>query len=78
MESKALGKRYALQELKVVWGLKTLWCGTRQLMVRHLWDLARKKDTMWVKWCHTFMIKGKHLWTGSFHGDMSWTWRKLL
>ena len=32
-------------------------------MVKHLWNLARKKDSLWVKWCHTCVIKGRCLWT---------------
>ena len=36
-------------------------------MVKHLWDLARKKDSLWVKWCHTYIIKDKCLWTLKCH-----------
>ena len=47
-------------------------------MTRHLWDVARKKDTLWVKWCHTFMLRECSLWNCSCTGNISWTRRKLL
>ena len=28
-------------------------------MLRRLWDIARKKDSMWVNWCHVFMLRRK-------------------
>lgn len=47
-------------------------------MIRHLWDIARIKDSLWVKSCHMYMLRGKNLWAGVFSGDVSCTWRKLM
>lgn len=30
-------------------------------MISHLWNLARKEDSMWVKWCHMVMLRSKNL-----------------
>ena len=47
-------------------------------MMRHLWDIARKKDSLWVKWRHVYMLKGRSLWGVDCAYNASWTWRKLL
>lgn len=31
-------------------------------MMRHLCDIARKKDILWVKWCNVYMLRGISLW----------------
>ena len=59
-------------------GIKCIVMWNKACMLRHMWDLARKKDSMWVQWCHTYMLKGRSLWVGEVHGDVSWTWRKLM
>ncbi|XP_058211744.1 uncharacterized protein LOC131323927 [Rhododendron vialii] len=35
----------------------------RASMLRHLWALCKKADTLWVKWMHTYFIKENCLWT---------------
>lgn len=47
-------------------------------MAKHLWDIASKKDTLWVKWCHEYMLKGQCLWTCRLPNDASWTWLKIM
>ena len=50
----------------------------KALMMRHIWDIARKKDTLWVKWCHVYMLRGRSMWGSRCAPDASWTWRKLM
>lgn len=50
----------------------------KALMMRHKWDIARKKDTLWVKWCHVYMLRGRSMWGSRRASDASWTWRKLM
>ena len=59
-------------------GVKDVFIWNNACMMKHLWDLARKKDSLWVKWCHMFMLRGKNLWNCSCGIDASWTWRKLM
>ena len=59
-------------------GIKSAVTWNKALMVRHLWDLARKKDSLWVKWCHSYMLRGRSMWGVDVQGDVSWTWRKLM
>lgn len=46
-------------------GIKNVVVWNQESMVRHLWDIARKKDSLWVKWCHQYRLMNKSLWEGS-------------
>lgn len=65
---------------KEEWGLgiKKVCEWNKAAMCKHLWDLARKKDSLWVKWCHIFMLKGRNLWVCPIANGSSWAWRKIL
>ena len=58
-------------------GIPSIYVVNKANMIKHLWDLACKKDSLWVKWCHTYIIKGSCLWTLKCHQNASWTWRKI-
>ncbi|GFS37087.1 multidrug resistance-associated protein 3 [Actinidia rufa] len=47
-------------------------------MIRHLWALSAKADTLWVKWVHTFVIKNRCLLNVKLLQGSSWTVRKLF
>lgn len=47
-------------------------------MAKHLWDLASKKDSLWVKWCHTHMLGDKCLWSCRVQPNGSWLWQKIM
>lgn len=50
----------------------------KAIMLRHLWALCKKADTMWVKWIHFYFIKGQCLWSMDIPNDASWTTRKVM
>lgn len=58
-------------------GIPDIFTCNKANMAKHLWDLARKKDSHWVKWCHMFMIKDKCLWGCRCPSNASWTWLKI-
>nr|GEZ26176.1 hypothetical protein [Tanacetum cinerariifolium] len=39
-------------------GIKDLSLWNKAMLVKHLWNLACKKDTLWVKWIHAVKLKG--------------------
>ena len=47
-------------------------------MVKHIRDLASKKDSLWVKWCHIYLLRGKCLWNCKIQQNVSWTWLKIM
>lgn len=59
-------------------GLKSLQVWNRATMLRHLWALCKKEDTLWVKWVHSYMIRDQNIWATKVPQDCSWTVRKLL
>ncbi|XP_058198473.1 uncharacterized protein LOC131313995 [Rhododendron vialii] len=59
-------------------GLKSLQVWNKATMLRHLWALCKKEDTLWVKWVHSYMIRDQNMWAMKVPQDCSWTVRKLL
>ena len=59
-------------------GIPNIFYCNKASMARHLWDLASKKDTFWVKWCHIYMLRNQCLWSWQGAIDTSWTWLKLM
>lgn len=47
-------------------------------MLKHLWALCKKADSLWVKWVHTYIIKNQSLWHMDTPRDSSWTIRKIF
>ncbi|KAI8555077.1 hypothetical protein RHMOL_Rhmol05G0146500 [Rhododendron molle] len=38
-------------------GFKGIKVSNRAAMLKHLWALCMKADTLWIKWVHTYIIK---------------------
>ncbi|XP_019261681.1 PREDICTED: uncharacterized protein LOC109239557 [Nicotiana attenuata] len=34
----------------------------RAALLKHLWNLGKKKDKLWIKWVHAYYIKGREPW----------------
>lgn len=47
-------------------------------MLKHLWALSKKADSLWVKWVHTCIIRGQNLWHMVVPSDSSWKIRKIF
>ncbi|GJZ96178.1 RNA-directed DNA polymerase, eukaryota, reverse transcriptase zinc-binding domain protein, partial [Tanacetum coccineum] len=58
-------------------GLKNLETWNEALLTKHLWNIAAKKDTLWVKWVHMMRLK-KSIWNVQFGPSDSWSWKCLL
>ncbi|KAF7135115.1 hypothetical protein RHSIM_Rhsim08G0197000 [Rhododendron simsii] len=59
-------------------GIRWLKTWNKASMLRHLWAICMKADTLWIKWIHTFVLKKHSLWRAKIPHDASWTVRKLL
>ncbi|GKA75895.1 RNA-directed DNA polymerase, eukaryota, reverse transcriptase zinc-binding domain protein [Tanacetum coccineum] len=59
-------------------GLKDLTVWNNTLLVKHLWNIANKKDTLWVKWVSTVKLKGVSIWVVQKEECDSWGWKNLL
>ncbi|GKD41134.1 RNA-directed DNA polymerase, eukaryota, reverse transcriptase zinc-binding domain protein [Tanacetum coccineum] len=47
-------------------GLKNLGVWNEVLMIKHLWNVAVKKDKLWVKWIYMEKLKGRNVWKAQF------------
>ncbi|GKD16074.1 RNA-directed DNA polymerase, eukaryota, reverse transcriptase zinc-binding domain protein, partial [Tanacetum coccineum] len=43
-------------------GLKSLESWNNALLIKHLWNVANKKDSLWVKWVSIVKLKGRGVW----------------
>ncbi|GJU60185.1 RNA-directed DNA polymerase, eukaryota, reverse transcriptase zinc-binding domain protein [Tanacetum coccineum] len=59
-------------------GLKNLEAWNEALLTKHLWNIAAKKDTLWVKWVHMMRLKEKSIWNVQFDPSDIWSWKCLL
>lgn len=54
-------------------GIPDIFTRNKGNIAKHLWDLAGKKGSLWVKWCHMFMINDQCLWECRCPINASWT-----
>nr|GEV22542.1 RNA-directed DNA polymerase, eukaryota, reverse transcriptase zinc-binding domain protein [Tanacetum cinerariifolium] len=59
-------------------GLKDLKIWNKALLVKHIWSIADKKDTLWVKWISTVKLNGKNFCEVNAEVKESWGWKNLL
>lgn len=59
-------------------GIKNVIIWNEAVMMKHLWNVAGKKDSLWVKWCHSHILKGQCLWTCKTPTNASWTWLEVI
>lgn len=43
-------------------GLRDLRTWNKALLVKTLWNIHTKKDTLWVKWVNEFFLRGRPIW----------------
>nr|GEY69966.1 RNA-directed DNA polymerase, eukaryota, reverse transcriptase zinc-binding domain protein [Tanacetum cinerariifolium] len=59
-------------------GLKNLYIWNQALLSKHVWNIATKNDTLWVKWVHSVKLRGKSIWVISAEINDCWGWKNLL
>nr|GFA47568.1 RNA-directed DNA polymerase, eukaryota, reverse transcriptase zinc-binding domain protein [Tanacetum cinerariifolium]GFA47591.1 RNA-directed DNA polymerase, eukaryota, reverse transcriptase zinc-binding domain protein [Tanacetum cinerariifolium] len=59
-------------------GLKNLGILNEVLMIKHLWNVAIKKDTLWVKWIMVERLKGRSIWEVQSDCNSSVGWKNIL
>uniref|UniRef100_A0A803Q2L3 Reverse transcriptase domain-containing protein n=1 Tax=Cannabis sativa TaxID=3483 RepID=A0A803Q2L3_CANSA len=45
---------------------------------RYVWDIASKKDCLFVKWIHMVYLKDQDWWSYVVPLDCSWAWKKIV
>ena len=59
-------------------GLKDLKIWNSCLLIKTLWDIHQKKDTLWVRWVHQEFLQGVSIWQRALHRDDSPLIKRLL
>ncbi|GJU84292.1 RNA-directed DNA polymerase, eukaryota, reverse transcriptase zinc-binding domain protein [Tanacetum coccineum] len=59
-------------------GLKNLLIWNQVFLAKNVWNIAIKKDTLWVKWAYSIKLRGKNIWEISVDSVDSWGWKNLL
>lgn len=57
-------------------GLQNLQMANKALMLKLLWDFAKKVDFLWIKWMHKRCLKNTTIWEVDI--DVSWSLRSIL
>ena len=45
---------------------------------KYVWDIASKKDNLFVKWVHSVYIPEEDWWEYKPKGEVSWYWKKIV
>lgn len=59
-------------------GIKDLQLWNEVLIMKHLWNIAAKKDTLWVKWINIEKLKGRNIWDVTEENNNSMGWNNIL
>ncbi|GJS75909.1 RNA-directed DNA polymerase, eukaryota, reverse transcriptase zinc-binding domain protein [Tanacetum coccineum] len=59
-------------------GIKDLKLWNEVLLVKQLWNVISKKNTMWVKWVISENLKGKNIWEANAKVNISVGWKEIL
>ncbi|GKC86773.1 hypothetical protein Tco_1147422, partial [Tanacetum coccineum] len=59
-------------------GIKDLEIWNDALLLKHVWNIASKKDTLWIKWIHMMKLKDYSIWNVQINESDSWNWKCLL
>ncbi|GJT73659.1 RNA-directed DNA polymerase, eukaryota, reverse transcriptase zinc-binding domain protein [Tanacetum coccineum] len=59
-------------------GFKSLELWNKTLLVKHLWNVASRKESLWVKWINVVKLKKRSVWDITDDSKDSWGWKCLL
>ncbi|GKB17042.1 RNA-directed DNA polymerase, eukaryota, reverse transcriptase zinc-binding domain protein [Tanacetum coccineum] len=59
-------------------GFKSLEIWNKTLLVKHLWNIAANKESLWVKWVNVVKLKHRSIWDIDVDTKDSWGWKCLL
>lgn len=59
-------------------GIHNSLCWNEAFIGKQVWDLATKKDNLWVKWMHGVYLKRQDIWNATAPNDSSWHWKQIV
>ncbi|GJY36083.1 NIN-like protein [Tanacetum coccineum] len=73
-----LGDTSSIQEEQGGLGIKNLQVWNEVLLVKQLWNVISKKNTLWVKWVNTEILRDKSVWVVDASANSSVGWKEML
>ncbi|VFQ75853.1 unnamed protein product [Cuscuta campestris] len=59
-------------------GFRNVNVWNKALVMKLNWDIANKKDNLWVRWIHSRYIKGTNFWDYTPKQDTCYYWRRMV
>ena len=59
-------------------GFKNLSTWNRSFLVKHIWDILCKRQSLWVRWITMHCVHNESIWEVSKKASWSWTFRCIL
>ncbi|GAA0175986.1 hypothetical protein LIER_29061 [Lithospermum erythrorhizon] len=59
-------------------GFKDMFDWNQVCLCKLLWNIASRKETLWVQWVHTVRLKGVSVWGYKKRKKDPWYWKKIL
>ncbi|GAA0186785.1 hypothetical protein LIER_34073 [Lithospermum erythrorhizon] len=74
----SLGRDYVFHWRMEGWGFKDMESWNQVCMCMLLWNIANRKEVLWVKWIHTVRLRGNSIWKYKKKPADPWHWKKIL
>ena len=58
--------------------MKDMYNWNKAAMLKHLWNIARKKDNLWVKWVHSYYMKLHDVTNVKVPIHALWSFKKII
>ena len=59
-------------------GLRDLFLWNKASMIKHIWAISKKKESLWIQWVHHVYLKNEDVWEHKPPLASSWNWRRLM
>lgn len=59
-------------------GLRNLYCWNKAAMLKHIWAISKKKESLWIQWVHYVYLKGEEVWEHRPPSTSYWQWKSLM
>lgn len=50
----------------------------RATMIKNVWDLSGKLDSLWIRWIHVYYLKGQNIMEITVQNNISWMMKYIL
>ena len=59
-------------------GIRNLVIWNKVAALKHIWDVDKMKESLWIQWIHHVYLKQGNIWEHEAPLTSSWQWRKFM